>query len=161
MTNSKNNKMTLIGKRVLISWAIIAVIFLIIGFSIGTIVSNDKNIPEQLKSSTQSEVMIFGKLDGRMFNGEFPINWENDNTSFIPLNVPMSENLQEFTFYLSSAYDIDFTFTMALIKKESDFQPNIISNTNDYGLMQINEINHLYLKEQLELTNFLEPHDNI
>lgn len=161
MTYSKNIKMTLIGKRVLISWAIIAVIFLIIGFTIGTIVSNDKNIPEQLKSSTQSEVMIFGKLDGRMFNGELPINWENDNTSFIPLNVPMSESLQEFTFYLSSAYDIDFTFTMALIKKESDFQPNIISNTNDYGLMQINEINHLYLKEQLEVTNFLEPHDNI
>lgn len=50
MTYSKNIKMTLIGKRVLISWAIIAVIFLIIGFSIGTIVSNDKNIPEQLKS---------------------------------------------------------------------------------------------------------------
>ena len=36
-----------------------------------------------------------------------------------------------------------------------------MSATNDYGLMQINEVNHQYLKEQLEIADFLNPYDNI
>lgn len=161
MTYSKNIKMASIGKRVLISWVIVAVIFLVVGFTIGVILTNGKRNTEQLELTAQSEVLIFGKLDGRLFKGELPINWENDVSKFVPLDVPMDKDLQEFTFYLSSAYNIDFTFVMALMKQESDFQSDVVSATNDYGLMQINEINHPYLKEQLEITDFLDPYDNI
>lgn len=157
----KNIKMNSMGNRVLISWLIIAIAFGCIGFMIGSTFSKSKSDYENCTAVNTKDVLIFGKLDGRMFNGELPISWEYGDSEFVSFDVPISEDLQEFTFYLSLAYDIDFTFVMALMKQESGFQSNIVSATNDYGLMQINEINQPYLKEQLEITDFLEPHDNI
>lgn len=154
----KNIRIALIGKRVLISWVIIAVIFSVIGFAIGSITSKSL---EQPIAIAQREALIFGKPNGKLITDETPCEWVNGNLNFIPLDVSLNEDLQEFSFYLSSACDMDFTFIMALMKQESDFQSNIVSATNDYGLMQINEINHTYLKEQLGISDFLDPYENI
>lgn len=160
MNYSRNIKKASIGKRVLISWVVVAIIFSLVGFGIGAICSRN-DIPEQSESDTQKEVLIFGQPDGRIFEGEMPGEWVNGERKFIPLNVPMDEDLQEFIFYLSQAYEMDFTFVMALIQQESNYNPDVISKTNDYGLMQINEINHLYLQEQLGITDFTEPYGNV
>lgn len=160
MNYSRNIKKASIGKRVLISWVVVAIIFSLVGFGIGAICSRNDS-PEQSESDTQKEVLIFGQPDGRIFEGEMPGEWVNGERKFIPLNVPMDEDLQEFIFYLSQAYEMDFTFVMALIQQESNYNPDVISKTNDYGLMQINEINHLYLQEQLGITDFTEPYGNI
>lgn len=160
MNYSRNIKKASIGKRILISWVVVAIIFSLVGFGIGAICSRNDS-PEQLEPDTQKEILIFGKPDGKIFEGEMPGEWVNGEQKFVPLNVPMDEDLQEFVFYLSQAYEMDFTFVMALIQQESRYNPDVISVTNDYGLMQINEINHPYLKEQLEITDFLNPYDNI
>lgn len=157
MNYSRNIKKASIGKRILISWVVVAIIFSLIGFGVGAICLNR---PEPIEPETQKEVLIFGKPDGKIFEGEMPGEWVGD-LNFVPLDVPMDEDLQEFVFYLSAAYEMDFTFVMALIQQESNFQPDIVSSTNDYGLMQINAVNHPYLKDQLEITDFLNPYDNI
>lgn len=157
MNYSRNIKKASIGKRVLISWVVVAIIFSLVGFGIGAICSgNDSPEPE-----TQKEVLIFGQPDGKIFEGEMPGEWVNGERKFVPLNVPMDEDLQEFIFYLSQAYEMDFTFVMALIQRESSYKPDVISASNDYGLMQINEINHPYLQEQLGITDFTEPYGNV
>lgn len=157
MNYSRNIKKASIGKRVLISWVVVAIIFSLVGFGIGAICSgNDSPEPE-----TQKEVLIFGQSDGKIFEGEMPGEWVNGERKFVPLNVPMDEDLQEFIFYLSQAYEMDFTFVMALIQRESSYKPDVISASNDYGLMQINEINHPYLQEQLGITDFTEPYGNV
>lgn len=160
MNYSRNIKKASIGKRVLISWVVVAIIFSLVGFGIGAICSGNDS-PEQSEPNTQKEVLIFGQPDGRIFEGEMPGEWVNGERKFIPLNVPMNEDLQEFIFYLSQAYEMDFTFVMALIQRESNYNPDVISKTNDYGLMQINEINHPYLQEQLGITDFTEPYGNV
>lgn len=160
MNYSRNIKKASIGKRVLISWVVVAIIFSLVGFGIGAICSGNDS-PEQSEPETQKEVLIFGQPDGRIFEGEMPGEWVNGEQKFVPLNVPMDEDLQEFIFYLSQAYEMDFTFVMALIQRESGYNPDVISKTNDYGLMQINEINHPYLQEQLGITDFTEPYGNI
>lgn len=160
MNYSRNIKKASIGKRVLISWVVVAIIFSLVGFGIGAICSGNDS-PEQSEPNTQKEVLIFGQPDGRIFEGEMPGEWVNGERKFIPLNVPMDEDLQEFIFYLSQAYEMDFTFVMALIQRESNYNPDVISKTNDYGLMQINEINHPYLQEQLGITDFTEPYGNV
>ena len=63
------------------------------------------------------------------------ITWETDN-NFIPLDVNMDRDLQEYVFELSAAYNIDWTLVMAIISHESEFVSTAISATNDYGLMQ-------------------------
>lgn len=160
MNYSRNIKKASIGKRVLISWVVVAIIFSLVGFGIGAICSRNSD-PEKSEPDTQKEVLIFGQPDGRIFEGEMPGEWVNGERKFIPLNVPMDEDLQEFIFYLSQAYEMDFTFVMALIQQESNYNPDVISKTNDYGLMQINEINHPYLQEQLGITDFTEPYGNV
>ena len=39
--------------------------------------------------------------------------------------------------------------------------PDGISSTNDYGLMQINACNHEWLTEELGITDFIDPYENI
>lgn len=160
MNYSRNIKKASIGKRVLISWVVVAIIFSLVGFGIGAICSKGGSSPEQTEPETQKEILIFGKPDGKIFEGEMPGEWAGD-LKFVPLDVPMDEDLQEFVFYLSAAYEMDFTFVMALIQQESGYKLDVISKTNDYGLMQINEINHPYLQEQLGITDFTEPYGNV
>lgn len=88
------------------------------------------------------------------------IKWLGDK-DFKPLNVPLDEDLQEYIYYLSSSYDIDFSLVMAIIYAESNFKTDTISKTHDYGLMQINKCNHKWLSETLGITDFLDPKQNI
>lgn len=154
MNYSRSIKKTSIGKRILISWVIVAVVFSLVGFWIGSAISKKEQTAEPGR-----EVLIYGQYEGKIFEGEMSQEWGGAN--FVPLDVSMSEDLQEFIFYLSEAYNMDFTFVMALIQHESDFQPNVVSATNDYGLMQINQCNHAYITEELGVTDFLDPYENV
>lgn len=147
MNYSKNIKKMSIGRRILISWVIVATLFFIIGFVFG-------------KFNTKSEIRIYSEPDGIIKVGDFT-PWEKQKLKFVPLDIPMDRDLQEFTFYLSVAYDIDFDLVIAIIQQESNFQTDVISKNGNYGLMQIDKINHPYLSEQLQIKDFLEPYSNI
>lgn len=162
MNYSKGIKKTSIAKRVVTSWVIVGVVFSLIGFGIGSIVFNrDSPKTESTEQPDQQEVLIYGQYDGRNFEGEMSLDWGSGDLDFTPLDVPINEDLQEFIFYLSAGYNMDFTFVMALIQHESSFQADVISATDDYGLMQINTCNHDYLKETLGITDFLDPYSNV
>lgn len=162
MNYSRGIKKTSIAKRVVASWAIVAVLFSLVGFGIGSIVfDRDGPETEMTEQTEQPEVLIYGQYDGRIFEGEMSLDWGSGDLNFIPLDVPLNKDVQEFIFYLSAGYNIDFTFTMALIQHESGFQADVISETDDYGLMQINSCNHDYLKETIGVSDFLDPYSNI
>lgn len=160
MNYSKNIKKTSIGKRILISWLVVAVAFSILGFAVGAISFSGKNKTDEPKAE-KKEVLIYGQYDGRIFESEMSMDWGAGDLNFIPLDVPMDRNLQEFTFYLCNGYNIDFTLVMAIIQQESSFKADAISGSGDYGLMQINKINQPYLTETLGIKDFLDPYNNI
>ena len=87
--------------------------------------------------------------------------WVVGGADFQPIDCSLAVELQEFIYYLSYGYNIDFNFVMAVIEHESDYRADIISSTNDYGLMQINKCNHEWLSEALGITNFLDPYQNV
>ena len=162
MNYSKNIKKESIAKRVLISWVVVALIFALIGFSVGAAIFSKPKVEIQtIETPETPEILIYGQYEGRIYQGDLPQSWTGKNLNFVSLDVPMNEKLQEYVFYLSEAYDIDFTFVMALIQHESNFQAKVISSTDDYGLMQINSINHTYLAEELGITDFLDPYENV
>ena len=162
MNYSKNIKKESIAKRVLISWVVVALIFALIGFSVGAAIFSKPKVEIQtIETPETPEILIYGQYEGRIYQGDLPQSWTGKNLNFVSLDVPMNEKLQEYVFYLSEAYDIDFTFVMALIQHETNFEAGAISSTDDYGLMQINSVNHTYLAEELGITDFLDPYENV
>lgn len=99
---------------------------------------------ESIKTADISDILAY----------EVPLDYE-------PIKCSLPEETQEFAYYIASAYDMDFRFLMAVMSVESDFDSDAISDSNDWGLMQINKCNHKWLSEKLGITDFLNPRQNI
>jgi soluble lytic murein transglycosylase-like protein len=90
-----------------------------------------------------------------------PEEIQEDPIQQIPkYDIPLSAELQEFTYEKCVQYDVDYIMVLAIMQKESTFQSDLVYEGN-YGLMQINRSNHKYLKEHLGTTDFLDPKQNI
>lgn len=153
MNCSKPIKRRTIANRIITSWVIIALIFSIAGFAIGAVSHSSK---------PKTETLIYGRVaDGKIFDGDMSVSYESEDTLFVPLGVPLDSDVQEFIYYLSKGYNMDFTFVMAIIQQESGYQPDAVSNTDDYGLMQINKVNHGYITDEIGVTNYLDPYENV
>lgn len=78
-------------------------------------------------------------------------------------DIPLSDHLQEFIYYVCKMYNIDYKLVLSIISIESGFNIDIISsNGHDYGLMQINKINHERLQNILSIgSDFLNPYSNV
>lgn len=135
---------------------IIMGIYLIVGGLIGSVVTGII-VHNKTKQSEQVK-----KIDDRVFYSEISMDWAGgEELGFKPLDVPLKKDTQEFIYCLSYGYNIDFSLVMALIETESGFNVDAVSRTNDYGLMQINQANHEWLKERLSITDFLDAKQNI
>lgn len=155
MNCSKPIKRRTIANRIITSWVIIALIFSVVGFAIGAVFHSSK-------PKTETETLIYGRsADGKIFDGDMSVSYESEDTLFVPLGVPLDSDVQEFIYYLSKGYNMDFTFVMAIIQQESGYQPDAVSNTDDYGLMQINKVNHGYITDEIGVTNYLDPYENV
>lgn len=142
-----------IANRIITSLVIIALIFSVVGFAIGAVFHSSK---------PKTETLIYGRTaDGKIFDGDMSVSYESEDTLFVPLSVPLDSDVQEFIYYLSKGYNMDFTFVMAIIQQESGYQPDAVSNTDDYGLMQINKVNHGYITDEIGVTNYLDPYENV
>ncbi len=76
-------------------------------------------------------------------------------------DVPLSYDLQDFIFSECVSKNVPTDLVIALIGVESDFNPKLISKTNDYGLMQINVCHKDSLRKTLQITNLLDEKQNI
>ena len=75
-------------------------------------------------------------------------------------DIPLSDSLQEYTAYICGQYGVDYDIVLAVMAVESGYKADIISNTGDYGIMQINRVNHDWLAD-MGMTNMLDARQNI
>lgn len=150
MSKQKNKRTS---KRLI---AVITALLLIGAIIGGTVVSAVNAI---FASGTTASVP-YGSRDGKALQGTPPYEYLSDS-DFVPLDCDLSDELQEYTYYLCKAYYIDFDFAMALMFTESSYKTDIISKSGDYGLMQINKCNHASLSSALGISDFAEPYGNI
>ena len=88
--------------------------------------------------------------------------YEADEESVsVHLDIPLSPELQDYTMQLSTEFGICYDLIFAMMFVESTFRDYVISRTNDYGLMQINRVNHGWLREDYGITDFLCARQNI
>lgn len=167
----KRNRNQVFFRRIVTSWIIVAAVF----FAAGGIVTHAlcAHITGNQASSGQHGVnssvelengkyTVYGAFDDRVFTQEISMDWcAEDTDDFIPISCSLDEEVQEFTYCLCKGYNLDFALVMAMMEHESSFRESVISTTNDYGLMQINQSNHEWLTETIGVTDFLDPYENI
>lgn len=78
-----------------------------------------------------------------------------EKQEFESWDIPLSDDLQQHIHRLCEKYDISYALVIAMIDVESNFNSKAVSSTSDYGLMQINAINH---KGNVD---YLDPYDNV
>jgi hypothetical protein len=156
-TKARKKPLPARAKRIIISW----VACFVIGGIFGGIVAVAVDRLSAAPAKANAILPEYGTRDGRVFNGgEMSMDWGGEY-AFTPIDCALSEEVQEFTFYLCEGYYIDFPFAMAVMFCESSFRADIVSGTNDSGLMQINVKNHKWLSERLGLDDIIDPYQNI
>lgn len=149
---------------------------------VSRVISEDPQIEDplieedpQIESSTES-LAIADEIESEADPSQVPVNEtdpapdetivDNYVSAIEPienlyLNVPMSAEEQDFARNISEQYGIPFELTMAVIYAESRYNPNAISDTKDYGLMQISYVNLGWLASDLNITDIMDPYQNI
>ena len=94
---------------------------------------------------------------------EVPVH-ESDNlprdTEVLLFDIPLSDSLQRYIYEICADENVPVTLALAIIEHESGFNPEAVSATDDYGLMQINTVNHEWLEEKYRTADFLNPYQN-
>lgn len=171
MTNDQRKKRKQeFFKRLVISWLVVACV----SFAVGGFVTNAlcSHITKNQAVSTapqgtdtpdnkNGQYAVYGAYDDRHFTEEISLDWGGDDLDFQPIPCALDKDIQEFTFYLCAGYNLDFPLVMAMMFCESSYDAGVVSVTNDYGLMQINKINHAELTRVLGVDDFLDPYQNI
>lgn len=172
--NNRNKKKNDSIKVIFISWAVIAGLFLVIGLFIGRSTKGTEAYAQNHENETADEVTyqsaqiqiageeieLYGTYSPQITKETY--TWESTyKEDFVLFDIELDEELQEFVYFMAQGYEIDYTLALAVMQTESDFRPGLISQTNDHGLMQINICNHEWLKNTLEVNDFLNPYENI
>lgn len=76
-------------------------------------------------------------------------------------DCPLDHGLQDYIRTLCEENNVPMDLVIAQIQIESGFRADCISGTGDYGLMQINRINHKRFEEEYGITDFLDPYQNV
>lgn len=125
-----------------------------------------ENVPSGTEVSAEAkteatEWEVFGGFDDRIFTQEISLDWGGRDPEFNVLPVDLDPEIQEFVWWICKGYNLDYSLVMGLMWHESSFTADVISKTNDYGLMQINKINHEWLTQTIGVTDYLDPYQNI
>lgn len=113
-----------------------------------------KRIPEPEETQTE-EVILTRERDER------PEDTEEDTDAFTPYDIPLPEDLQRYAKDLCEEYGVELPVFLAIMEAESGFNPEAVSETDDYGLMQINAICAEYLRQNAGVTDLLDPRQNM
>lgn len=76
-------------------------------------------------------------------------------------DVPLSEEMQDYIFELEEKYNVPSAVIIAVIDKESRYNPGAVGGLGEQGYMQINPCNNEWLSKELGVSDFFDPEQNI
>lgn len=144
-------------------WFILLSIVLVsigVGVVIGHALPSNSDCPKETAPATISNETIGATDSEQPALNTDPVKEETEPV-LVYWDVPLSEAIQDYIRMLSMEYSVPEELILAMIEVESSFEPSVVSSTGDYGYMQINECNHEWLKDELGVTDFLDPYQNI
>ena len=108
--------------------------------------------PKKVETVTVTEIMSVPSYEAE----KLP---ESEYVTFF--DIPLSHSLQNYIYEVCADEEVPVTLVMAMIDHESKFNPEVVSKTDDYGLMQINKINHDQLAEEYRCADMTNPYQNV
>lgn len=122
----------------------------VIGFIFGFITGRC-TAPEKVKTVTVTETVEVPTVTSRL----------PETADIDYYDIPLSHSLQEYIMEICADEEVPPTMVLAIIEHESRFNPEAVSTTEDYGLMQVNKINHPRLEEKYRTADMLNPYQNV
>lgn len=103
------------------------------------------------------------KEDNNIILTDTLVRYSNESSGFkYNHDIPLSEDIQKYAYNKCQESGIDYYIFLSLMRKESSFNPEAVSKTNDYGLCQINKINHNWMRKVFGSDwDPLNPYDSI
>ena len=152
-TKAKTNRHKVVKRRAYMVLLSLVLIGGIAGFLLGRLTA-----PVQIKTVTETvEVPVEVLVEVPVDKSGLPI----DTSNVFLYDVPLSNTLQRYINEICADKGVPVELAMAMIEHESNFNPEIISATNDYGLMQINVVNHDRLQEEYRCADMTNPYQNV
>lgn len=130
------------------------------------------NMPEPIHDIPKPGIELFNRMDEFNNSSDIEIMDEvhedsmqgdieyRDIIDYIYYDIPLDIDLQTHINVLCKEYNVPYSIVISLIYHESTYKADVISSTNDYGLMQINKVNHGWISADLGISNFLNPYEN-
>ena len=81
--------------------------------------------------------------------------------NFREYNIALPVDQQQYAYNLCQQYGLNYELFLAVMYKESGFNPYAYGGGNSYGLCQIHVSNHARLSGLLGVSNFFDPYDNM
>lgn len=133
----------------------------VIGFVVGAMIGCNRNTPGE--PPVQNEVTSQVETVPTVMLPDTPEVETSQPTEpeKVYYDCPLDHPLQNYIRELCEENGLPMDLVISLISVESSFRPNLVSGTNDYGLMQINKVNHEWLSEKYGITDFLDPYQNV
>ena len=135
-----------INKIKFVRFLIILAILIAAAFGVGRLTA----------SSEANTVTITETVEVPVSTDELP-----ETADVFYFDVPLSHSLQKYIYEICADENVPVTLIYAMIEHESEFDPEIISETDDYGLMQINAVNHDWLEDDYRCADMLDPYQNV
>lgn len=158
-----NTKTKIINLRYAVM--ILAAVLLVFAFSGKThAMKGDYSMPSSLKVKYKTYLAAEQAAQTMTYEiKETRVNSETTKIDDFIYNpkVKMPYEHQKYLFEMTKKRGLDYIKTLAVLKHESQYNQNVIA-VNDYGYMQVNLQNHLWLSRKLMTPNRpLDPYINI
>lgn len=75
--------------------------------------------------------------------------------------LPLTAEQQEIVFEIACTYGLPIELFYGIMCAESHYTPDVISASDDYGIMQINKCNHAWLNRAIGAEDFLDYETNV
>ena len=158
-TKARQNRHNIVKRIAYIRLVTFVLIGVVIGFFLGKNIASVKTITQTVEVPVYEtvEVPVYETVELSTDESGLP----TDTSEVFLYDVPLSDSLQRYLYEICADEGVPVTLVMAMIEYESEFDPEAVSQTDDYGLMQINAVNHERLNEEYRCADMMNPYQNV
>jgi soluble lytic murein transglycosylase-like protein len=114
-----------------------------------------------IKAESQNKVIEVGTKLNSFVSRTAPVIIPAVDSGFKSYNIKLPVDQQQYAYTMCKNYGIQYELLLAVMSKESGYNPNAIGGGNSYGLCQIHISNYTNLRNRLGISSLLDPYDNI